>query len=157
MGVRADHRRADSPAGWAAGLHPTDCRLDTLSAAVEEGRYDELGPDTMTNLDLFHQTNVDNDAGVDVFLRRDAGSLAQQIYAQIRDAILDGDLATGTRLTPSRELAAELGVSRFTVTEAYGRLAAEGYVHGERGRGSVVAPAADPSGDRRGRGRARSR
>ena len=90
---------------------------------------------------------------MDVFLRRDAGSLAQQIYAQIRDAILDGDLATGTRLTPSRELAAELGVSRFTVTEAYGRLAAEGYVHGERGRGSVVAPAAGPTGDRRGRDR----
>ena len=52
-----DHRRADSPAGWAAGLHPTDGQLDTLSAAVEEGRYDDLGPGTMTNLDLFHQTN----------------------------------------------------------------------------------------------------
>jgi len=57
VGVSVDHRRADSPAGWAAGLHPTDGQLDTRSAAVDERPYDALGPDTMTNLDLFHQTN----------------------------------------------------------------------------------------------------
>lgn len=67
----------------------------------------------------------------------DARGLAGQVYAQVRDAILDGRLQAGDALTPSRELAAELGVSRFTITEAYARLAAEGFVDG-RGRGGTV-------------------
>ncbi len=67
----------------------------------------------------------------------DSRGLAGQIYAQVRDAILDGRLAAGDPLKPSRALAAELGVSRFTVTEAYARLAAEGLVEG-RGRGGTV-------------------
>lgn len=46
---------------------------------------------------------------------------------------------SGTRLTPSRVLAAELEVSRSTVTDAYERLAPEGYVEGRRGGGTVVA------------------
>src|ERR1700759_2171894 len=41
-----------------------------------------------------------------------------------------GRLRPGDQLTPSRQLAAELGVSRHTVTTAYSRLAAEGYTEG---------------------------
>ena len=68
----------------------------------------------------------------------DGHSIATQIYAQLRDAITDGRLVTGDRVTPSRVLAGDLGVSRFTVTDAYARLSAEGLIDGRAGGGSVV-------------------
>ena len=68
----------------------------------------------------------------------DGHSIATQIYAQLRDAITDGHLVTGDRVTPSRVLAGDLGVSRFTVTDAYARLSAEGLIEGRAGGGSVV-------------------
>jgi GntR family transcriptional regulator / MocR family aminotransferase len=86
---------------------------------------------------------------MDVFLDPDAGkSLTAQLYEQLRDAITGGRLLPGDQLVPSRQLAAELGVSRHTVTTAYGRLVAEGYADGHAGGGSVVASAspASPSG-----------
>jgi GntR family transcriptional regulator/MocR family aminotransferase len=77
---------------------------------------------------------------LDVFLSTDVNAgLAEQIYEQVRSAIVDGRLRSGDRLPPSRELAASLGVSRHTVTTAYGRLSAEGYLDGRRGGGTVVA------------------
>ena len=71
----------------------------------------------------------------------DDRGLTRQLYDQLRDAIVDGRLAPGARLLPTRLVAADLGVSRSTVTEVYGRLAAEGYVEGRAGGGSVVAAA----------------
>jgi GntR family transcriptional regulator/MocR family aminotransferase len=71
-----------------------------------------------------------------VALRRGAGSLHAQLEAQLRDAVRDGRLAPGVRLPSSRALAAELGVSRGVVVEAYAQLAAEGYL--------VVRPGAAP-------------
>lgn len=66
--------------------------------------------------------------------------LHQQVYDALRGAILDGRLAPGTRLPSSRTLAAELGVARNTVLEAFARLRTEGYVHGARGGGTRVRP-----------------
>ena len=63
-----------------------------------------------------------------------------QIYEQLRNAIVEGRLTAPDRLAPTRTVAAELGVSRSTVTEAYGRLSAEGYIEGRAGGGSVVGP-----------------
>lgn len=78
-------------------------------------------------------------AVVEVFIDpSDERGLAEQVYVQVRDAIVDGRLAAGDVLTPSRALAARIGTSRFTVTEAYSRLAAEGYVDGRRRGGTVV-------------------
>ena len=67
--------------------------------------------------------------------------LAGQLYEQLRGAITGGRLLPGDQLTPSRQLADELGVSRHTVTTAYGRLVAEGYAEGRAGGGSTVASA----------------
>jgi GntR family transcriptional regulator/MocR family aminotransferase len=64
-----------------------------------------------------------------------------QLYEQLRTAIVEGRLATGDRLVPSRVMAADLHISRATVTEAYGRLSAEGYIEGRSGGGSVVSAA----------------
>jgi hypothetical protein len=78
---------------------------------------------------------------MDLFLDPRTGKpLAGQLYEQLRQAISEGRLQAGDRLTPSRQLAAELQVSRHTVTTAYSRLVAEGFAEGQAGGGSVVAP-----------------
>ncbi|WP_158882543.1 PLP-dependent aminotransferase family protein [Amycolatopsis anabasis] len=64
--------------------------------------------------------------------RRDA------IYRQIRSAVLDGRLRAGAALPPTRELAARLAVSRNTVSAAYDRLTAEGFLAGRVGSGTFV-------------------
>ena len=60
--------------------------------------------------------------------------LHEQIERSIRDDIRAGRLGAGSRLPSSRALATELGVSRGVVTEAYGQLAAEGYLPHAPGR-----------------------
>jgi GntR family transcriptional regulator/MocR family aminotransferase len=77
---------------------------------------------------------VDLHVGLDG--RRDLGG---QIYAQVRAAILDGRLRPGDDLPPTRELATRLAVSRNTVSAAYERLAAEGFVSGRVGVGTYVS------------------
>jgi GntR family transcriptional regulator/MocR family aminotransferase len=85
---------------------------------------------------------------MDLFLDPEAGKpLTGQLYEQLRHAITTGRLLPGDQLVPSRQLADELGVSRHTVTTAYGRLVAEGYAEGRAGGGSVVA-AASPAAPR---------
>ncbi|MFI9122886.1 PLP-dependent aminotransferase family protein [Streptomyces bikiniensis] len=64
----------------------------------------------------------------------------------LREAVRSGRLAAGTRLPSTRELAADLGVSRGLVTEAYEQLTAEGYLRGERGAGTWVRGAARGGG-----------
>ncbi|MFE6780190.1 PLP-dependent aminotransferase family protein [Streptomyces sp. NPDC057702] len=59
----------------------------------------------------------------------------------LRDAITSGRIAGGTRLPSSRELAADLGVSRGLVTDAYEQLTAEGYLRSGRGAGTWVSGA----------------
>ncbi len=68
--------------------------------------------------------------------RRD---LAGQIYRQVRAAILDGLLTPRQVLPSSRELATRLAVSRNTVSLAYDRLVAEGFVTGRVGVGMYVS------------------
>ncbi|MFI1102935.1 PLP-dependent aminotransferase family protein [Streptomyces melanogenes] len=70
---------------------------------------------------------------------RQRGRLLQSAF---REAVRSGRLAAGTRLPSSRELAADLGVSRGLVTEAYEQLTAEGYLRSDRGAGTWVGAAA---------------
>ena len=60
------------------------------------------------------------------------------LHLQLREAILEGRLATGFRLPPTREVALLLGVARATVVVAYDMLVAEGYVRVRRGDGTFV-------------------
>ena len=57
----------------------------------------------------------------------------------VRDAVATGRLPSGAALPPSRLLAASLGVSRWVVTEVYGRLAAEGILDARTGSATRVA------------------
>lgn len=71
----------------------------------------------------------------------------RRIYARLRTQIEDGTLAAGTRLVSTRALAAELGVSRTTVTAAYEQLAAEGFVVTSAGKAARVGAVRNsPSG-----------
>jgi GntR family transcriptional regulator/MocR family aminotransferase len=67
--------------------------------------------------------------------------LYRQLYDRLREAILTGRLAPGTRLPPTRSLADELAVSRNTVINAFNQLMAEGYLEGNVGRGTFVSRA----------------
>jgi GntR family transcriptional regulator / MocR family aminotransferase len=67
-----------------------------------------------------------------------SGDLAARIYRELHEAILGGRLAPGERLPPTRELAARLAVSRNTVTAAYDRLTAEGFLVARVGAGTFV-------------------
>jgi GntR family transcriptional regulator/MocR family aminotransferase len=60
----------------------------------------------------------------------------------VREAILDGALRPGVRLPSSRALAAQLGVSRGVTTEAYGQLAAQGFLVTQTKTAPVVAEVA---------------
>ncbi|MCM2422888.1 PLP-dependent aminotransferase family protein [Streptomyces sp. RKAG293] len=66
--------------------------------------------------------------------------LIGQIYRQVRAAVLDGRLRPGDPVPPTRELAARLRVSRNTVSGAYDRLTAEGFVQARKGAGTFVSP-----------------
>ncbi|WP_447005641.1 PLP-dependent aminotransferase family protein [Saccharothrix isguenensis] len=61
------------------------------------------------------------------------------VESELRRAVRDGRLAPGTRLPSSRDLAAQLGVARGTVTSAYEQLVGEGYLTARRGSGTTVA------------------
>src|SRR5580658_3945498 len=75
-----------------------------------------------------------------VMLRHDAHvPLHRQIETSIRDSIRAGQLPRGFSLPPSRVLAADLGVSRGVVVEAYQQLTAEGYLASRSGGYTQVA------------------
>lgn len=61
-----------------------------------------------------------------------------QIYNQLREKILCGDLESGMRLPSSRELASELNISGNTVLSAYEMLISEGYAVSMAGSGVYV-------------------
>jgi GntR family transcriptional regulator / MocR family aminotransferase len=63
----------------------------------------------------------------------------RQIYLQLRSAILSGALRPATKLPSTRELAAQLGVSRSAVVAAFEQLLAEGYASGRKGAGTYIA------------------
>lgn len=80
-----------------------------------------------------------------VMLRHDARiPLHRQIETSIREAIRAGRLSRGSSLPPSRVLAADLGVSRGVVVEAYQQLAAEGYLTSRAGGYTKVAAGPAP-------------
>ena len=68
----------------------------------------------------------------------DRTTVAEQIAASIRDAILGGELPAGDALPSERELAGRFGVNRSSVREAVRRLEAWGLVKVRHGGGTLV-------------------
>jgi GntR family transcriptional regulator / MocR family aminotransferase len=94
------------------------------------------------------QANLAWDTLLDLSATR-PGPLHMRLAAAIRSAIRDGRLPTGAALPPSRMLAADLGVSRWTVTEAYGQLITEGYLTGKTGSATRVTWSPRPGDEAR--------
>jgi GntR family transcriptional regulator / MocR family aminotransferase len=70
--------------------------------------------------------------------------LRGQLEQALRAAIRSGRLAADSRLPSTRVLAADLGVSRGLVVEAYAQLTGEGYLDARPGSGTRVAPGLVP-------------
>jgi GntR family transcriptional regulator / MocR family aminotransferase len=81
-------------------------------------------------------------SGVDLHLELAGHRVRAGLEAALREAVQTGRLAPGTRLPSSRALAADLGIARNTVAEAYAQLGAEGWLTARQGSGTRVASTA---------------
>ncbi|QRM33341.1 PLP-dependent aminotransferase family protein [Microvirga sp. VF16] len=72
-------------------------------------------------------------------------TVTRQICEAIKDQIRRGVHGPGARLPSTRALAAEWGVSRTTVTAAYGQLIAEGYLETRQGARATVVQGPSPT------------
>jgi GntR family transcriptional regulator len=70
--------------------------------------------------------------------KRDPTDLYEQVAAEIRRAIADGEAKPGERLPPAKDLAAVLAVNTNTVLRALRLLRDEGLLEFRRGRGISV-------------------
>jgi GntR family transcriptional regulator len=71
--------------------------------------------------------------------------LHEQVAAEIRRAIADGEAQPGDRLPPARDLAEVIGVNANTVLRALRTLRDEGLLEFRRGRGITVGGTAEQS------------
>ncbi|MDT0406165.1 MocR-like pyridoxine biosynthesis transcription factor PdxR [Streptomyces edwardsiae] len=77
--------------------------------------------------------------GIDLHLEPSGPGLRRGLTDALREAVRTGRLAPGTRLPSSRSLAADLGLARNTVADAYADLTAEGWLTARQGSGTRVA------------------
>ncbi|SDW76047.1 MocR-like pyridoxine biosynthesis transcription factor PdxR [Marinobacter mobilis] len=70
--------------------------------------------------------------------------LQQQLYRQLSQRILQQRYLPGRQLPSSRQLAADLGVSRNTVNAVYDQLKAEGFLRSQAGKGIFVHEDIEP-------------
>lgn len=93
----------------------------------------------------FYGTNFDEGSVYMLWIPIDRSldiSLIRQVYHQIRERILNGELQSGDKLPATRELSSELGVSRNVILEAYDQLFSEGFLVTRQGAGTFIAEGA---------------
>ena len=76
------------------------------------------------------QLYIDNRSGAPIY---------DQIYSQIKDAIVSGQVAAGEALPSIRALAKDLRLSVITTKRAYDELEREGFIDTLPGKGCFVA------------------
>ncbi|MEU6663692.1 PLP-dependent aminotransferase family protein [Streptomyces sp. NPDC046821] len=77
--------------------------------------------------------------GIDLHVEPTGPGLRKGLTDALRTAVRGGRLAPGSRLPSSRTLAADLGIARNTVADAYADLVAEGWLTARQGSGTRVA------------------
>jgi DNA-binding transcriptional MocR family regulator len=77
---------------------------------------------------------------------RTARPLYGHLVTLLEGAISRGELPSGTKVPPERELAQRLRISRTTVVSAYRELESRGLLRGYVGRGTFVCASPEPSG-----------
>lgn len=106
---------------------------------------DQLGIDEFGCLTRNDTRGGHNGATMDVTMRNvkldrnDAMAFHDQVAAEIRRDIMNGDVRPGERLPPARDMAAVLGVHTNTVLRALRILRDEGVLEFRRGRGVTVS------------------
>ena len=80
-------------------------------------------------------------SGLDLHVALADGGRRTGLERALREAILSGRLAAGSKLPSTRALARDLGLARGTVVEAYAQLAVEGYVVTRPGAAARVGEA----------------
>ncbi|QAR31850.1 FadR family transcriptional regulator [Geovibrio thiophilus] len=70
--------------------------------------------------------------------------VSDEIYRQLKELVLIGELKPGEKLPSERELAVQMGVSRPTLREALQKLEAHGFLKQIQGDGTYVQSAASP-------------
>jgi GntR family transcriptional regulator/MocR family aminotransferase len=78
---------------------------------------------------------------------RTSRPLYAHLVTLLEGAIARGDLPSGSRLPPERELASRLRISRTTVVSAYRELESRGLLRGYVGRGTFVCASPEPTGE----------
>lgn len=129
------------------GVRDAPERQRTLRATIEWS-YELLEADRQ-RIRVAGSGNSSEEASIastmlDVKVDRDEPlGLHEQVAAELRRAIANGEAEPGDRLPPARDLAAVLGVNRNTVLRALRQLRDEGLVDFRRGRGVTVAGSSD--------------
>src|SRR4051812_15318206 len=87
------------------------------------------------------RSKTSSDVELLVPLRRDSPiPLHRQVEHELRNAVRGGRLRGNSPMPSSRALAAQLGLSRGVIVEAYEQLTAEGYLTTTPGGSTRVAP-----------------
>ena len=77
---------------------------------------------------------------MDILISNSCGSpIYQQIYDQVKNAILSGELREGDMLPSIRALAKDLRISVITTKRAYEELERGGYIYTAAGKGCFVS------------------
>ncbi|MEN2741712.1 PLP-dependent aminotransferase family protein [Microbacterium sp. X-17] len=85
-------------------------------------------------------------SGRDLHVELGGNTVRTSLEESLRLAVREGRLPAGALLPPTRTLAADLGIARNTVANAYAQLVAEGWLTARQGSGTRVAEAAvEPS------------
>lgn len=78
---------------------------------------------------------------MDIIISNASGRpIYEQIYTQIKNAVVSGELSAGDALPSIRALAKDLRISVITTKRAYDELEKDGYINTVAGKGCYVAP-----------------
>ena len=78
---------------------------------------------------------------MDIIISNASGRpIYEQIYVQIKNAVVSGELSAGDALPSIRALAKDLRISVITTKRAYDELEKDGYINTVAGKGCYVAP-----------------